>query len=328
MRQHAIHWFEIFVSDLDRAVRFYQTVLDIELRRATEDGRPMALFASAVEDGVGGALVRQRDREPTKDGVLVYLDADGKLEACLARVEHAGGQVVMPKTDIGAPGFIALLRDTEGNLVGLHSRRRAGMKLYFSNGSCSLASHIALEEAGARFDIQRIDLRGGEHRRPEYLNINPKGKVPALSLENGTILTENPAIISHVADTHPQAGLLPAPGEVQRAKAQEWLAWCASAIHPSFGPLFGALIRGQQPEDTAKAAVQTQLDLFDQGLAGKRFVLGDQFSAADTYTLVFTCWIQLFGLRLGESTRRSAKALLERPGVQRAVRAQQLDFAL
>ena len=123
MSQHAVHWFEIFVSDLDRAVRFYQNVLDIELRRENEDGRPMALFASAVENGVGGALVRQPGREPTDGGVIVYLDANGKLDASLARVESAGGKVVMPRTDIGPPGFIALIRDSEGNLVGLHSER-------------------------------------------------------------------------------------------------------------------------------------------------------------------------------------------------------------
>jgi predicted enzyme related to lactoylglutathione lyase len=123
MSKHAIHWFEIFVSDIERAVRFYQTVLDIELRRTVEGDRPMALFGWAVESGVGGALVRQPGRAPTENGVIVYLDADGKLDASLARVERAGGQVVMPKTDIGPPGFIALVRDTEGNLVGLHSER-------------------------------------------------------------------------------------------------------------------------------------------------------------------------------------------------------------
>ena len=121
---HAIHWFEIFVTDIERAVRFYQTVLNVELRRENEDGRPMAIFASAVEQGVGGALVRQPGREQTSQGVLVYLDADGKLDACLGRVEGAGGAVVQPKTDIGPPGFIALVRDTEGNIVGLHSERK------------------------------------------------------------------------------------------------------------------------------------------------------------------------------------------------------------
>jgi predicted enzyme related to lactoylglutathione lyase len=120
---HAIHWFEIFVSDMERAVRFYQTMLGIELRRAEEDSRPMAIFQSAAKDGIGGALVRQQGREPTDSGVIVYLDADGKLDDSLARVERAGGKVVMPRTDIGPPGFIALVRDTEGNLVGLHSER-------------------------------------------------------------------------------------------------------------------------------------------------------------------------------------------------------------
>jgi predicted enzyme related to lactoylglutathione lyase len=123
MSQHPIHWFEIFVADMERAVRFYQKVLNIELRRTSEDGRPMALFASAAQDGVGGALVRQPGREPTNQGVLIYLDANGKLDACLARAEHAGGTVVQAKTDIGPPGFIALVRDPEGNLVGLHSER-------------------------------------------------------------------------------------------------------------------------------------------------------------------------------------------------------------
>jgi len=120
---HPIHWFEIFVTDFERAVRFYQTVLNVDLRRENEDGRPMALFASAVEQGIGGALVRQPGREPTAGGALVYLDADGKLDASLERVERAGGQIVMPKTDIGPPGFIALVQDTEGNIVGLHSER-------------------------------------------------------------------------------------------------------------------------------------------------------------------------------------------------------------
>ena len=120
---HPIHWFEIFVTDFERAVRFYQTVLNIDLRRENEDGRPMAIFASAVEQGVGGALVRQPGREPASQGALVYLDANGKLDACLARVENAGGTVIQPRTDIGPPGFIALVRDTEGNIVGLHSER-------------------------------------------------------------------------------------------------------------------------------------------------------------------------------------------------------------
>src|SRR5258705_1676678 len=113
-----------------------------------------------------------------------------------------------------------------------------GMKLYFSNGSCSLASHIALEEAGVKFEGQRLNLKEGEQNKPEFLKTNPKHKVPTIVLDDGTVLTENPAIISYVADTHPEANLLAKPGELARAKAQEWLAWCSSTPHSSFGPLF------------------------------------------------------------------------------------------
>ena len=116
-------------------------MLDVQLRRENEDGRLMAIFASAVEQGVGGALVRDPRRGPTDNGALVYLDADGKLEASLARVERAGGNVLMPKTDIGPPGFIALVRDSEGNVVGdtanAVSRRRPSSTLIFSISSIS-----------------------------------------------------------------------------------------------------------------------------------------------------------------------------------------------
>ena len=101
------------------------------------------------------------------------------------------------------------------------------MKLYFSNGSCSLASHITLEESGAKFEAQRIDLRAGDQKKPEFLALNPKGKVPTIVVD-GTPITENPAIMSYIADTNPQANLLPKPGDLGRAKAQGYWPGCAS----------------------------------------------------------------------------------------------------
>ena len=120
--QNAINWFEIFVADLDRASRFYQSALAIELRREDFGGTPMAIFP-ADREGTGGALVKDGKRQPGGAGALVYLNANGKLDAVLDRVPRAGGAVVLPKTDIGQPGFIATVRDSEGNLVGLHSER-------------------------------------------------------------------------------------------------------------------------------------------------------------------------------------------------------------
>lgn len=120
---NAVNWFEIFVTDLGRAARFYQAVLGVPLRREDYAHKPTVVFPAAG-DGVGGALVEDPERNrPDGGGTLIYLNANGKLDACLGRVVEYGGAVVLPKTDIGEPGFIALVRDTEGNTVGLHSER-------------------------------------------------------------------------------------------------------------------------------------------------------------------------------------------------------------
>ena len=123
MLKHAIHWFEIPTQDLARATRFYETVLDVKLK--PEDMGPMklALFPREGDEAVAGALLFDGRRKPSGEGALVYLNADGKLDACLARVAKAGGQIALPKTDIGDPGFIAIVVDTEGNSVGLHAER-------------------------------------------------------------------------------------------------------------------------------------------------------------------------------------------------------------
>jgi glutathione S-transferase len=206
------------------------------------------------------------------------------------------------------------------------------MKLYYSTGSCSLAAHIGLEEAGAKFEAQRLNLQQGDQRKPEYLNLNWKGKVPTLVLDDGQVLTENPAILSWVADNFPQAKLLAPPGQLARARAQEWLAWCAAGVHPQFGILFGGgrLVDGEEAQkslvEKVRGNVQASLDGFDRGLAGKKFVLGDSFSIADAYTLVFFAWANRMGLKVGENHRASARVLLARPGVQRALTTQDLKI--
>jgi predicted enzyme related to lactoylglutathione lyase len=120
---HAINWFEIPTTDLDRASRFYEQVLGVSLKREHFAGTDsqLAVF-QGEQESVRGALIASPRRKPVADGALVYLHASN-LDASLARLEKAGGSVVMPKTDIGEPGFIALVRDTEGNVVGLHSPR-------------------------------------------------------------------------------------------------------------------------------------------------------------------------------------------------------------
>ncbi len=122
--KNAINWFELPVQDLARARKFYETTLGASLRAETMGPMQMAIFPYAPGKGVGGALVKHADFKPSADGAVVYLDAPD-LDACLARAERAGGKVVLPRTDIGDPGFIALIVDTEGNRVGLHAERTA-----------------------------------------------------------------------------------------------------------------------------------------------------------------------------------------------------------
>ena len=119
---HSLNWFELPVHDLPRATRFYEQLLHVTFKREEAGDTTMAIFVAAADE-VKGALLKSPRRHPSADGTLIYLNANGQLDACLARLPTAGGKLVMPKTDIGAPGFIALIQDPEGNVVGLHSEK-------------------------------------------------------------------------------------------------------------------------------------------------------------------------------------------------------------
>src|SRR3546814_275402 len=114
------------------------------------------------------------------------------------------------------------------------------LTLFYSPGACSLASHIALAESGLPYQAVRINTKNGDNCTPGYLRINRWGKVPALALEAGEVITEGTAIMTHVADSVPDRVLLPAPGTLDRAKAMEWMAFLASAVHPAFRTMFRA----------------------------------------------------------------------------------------
>lgn len=120
IRQNAINWFEIPCADLDRAITFYETLLDAKMQRENF-GNSMALFPGDPS-GTGGTLVKRTFQKPGAGGTMVYLNCDGDLDEVLSRVPRAGGLVLMPKTAVpGGYGYFACLRDTEGNHVGLHS---------------------------------------------------------------------------------------------------------------------------------------------------------------------------------------------------------------
>jgi hypothetical protein len=119
----AINWFEIPAADFERAVKFYGDILNRPLRKEIFNGMSNGIFETGDPDTVGGAVVFSEQYQPSPNGAVVYLNAGRELDAVLGRVEAAGGKVVLPKTDIGDPGYIALILDTEGNRVGLHQPR-------------------------------------------------------------------------------------------------------------------------------------------------------------------------------------------------------------
>lgn len=174
------------------------------------------------------------------------------------------------------------------------------MKLYFKPGACSMSSRIVMIELGQPFEAIKVDTESGKTEAGvSYAAINPKGYVPALEVAEGTVLTENPAILQYLADTHPQAGLSPAQGSLQRARQQEWLNFTSSELHKAFGPYFrGRPLEGEEKEEADRQLAQRIGDV-ERGLSdGRSFILGDSLSVADAYLFVVLNWSGFMGLSL------------------------------
>jgi glutathione S-transferase len=128
------------------------------------------------------------------------------------------------------------------------------MKLYFSPGACSLSPHIALREAGLGFDLEQVDLATKKTKAgADFAEVNPKGMVPVLRLDDGTSLTEGPAIVQYIADKAPASGLAPANGTIDRYRLQEWLNYITSELHKGFTPLF----KRTRPTTTSRSPRRT-----------------------------------------------------------------------
>jgi glutathione S-transferase len=196
------------------------------------------------------------------------------------------------------------------------------MKLYYSPGACALASHIALEEVGADYQVEKIDLRAGQQKTPEYLAINPAGVTPALETDRG-VLTQNTAILGYVTQLHPAAGLAPEePFEL--ARLQAFNGYLASSVHPALGrALFGGL-EGSARDQAAEMALG-KLQLVEDKLLEEPWVFGDRYTTADGYLSVFTRWARQAGL-LDPARFAKLNAHLDRvqarPAVQRVLEAQ------
>jgi glutathione S-transferase len=200
------------------------------------------------------------------------------------------------------------------------------LTLYFGPGACSLVPHIALEEAGVPFEPRPMSLRKGQQRTPEYLAMNPKGKVPLLLID-GKPLTENVAIAWYLAKTFPKARLLPQGDAEAEAQAISLLAWYASGIHPRFSALFGPQRLCDLPDSAdnvkklAAADTAKNLAIVDTLLAGKDWALGSQWSYVDAYLFVFWRWANFHKLDLSpyKNYAKHAERMESRLSVKRAL---------
>ena len=174
------------------------------------------------------------------------------------------------------------------------------MKLYYLPGACSLAANIALREAGLKFELVKVDRHTKRAADGlDFNEVNPKGYVPALTLDSGETLTENVAVLQYIADRNPAAKLAPAAGTMERYRLVEWLAFINSEIHKNFTPLF----RKDAPEDTrnyARKNIETRAGWLNSTWGSRSFLMGEQFTVADAYLFVVLGWGKHVGIDLGQ----------------------------
>jgi glutathione S-transferase len=205
------------------------------------------------------------------------------------------------------------------------------LKLFYAPNTCALASHIALEEAGADYTLARVDFRANEQRKPEYLAINPKGRVPALATDAG-ILTETPAILAFVAQSFPKARLAPLDDPFAFGRVQAFNSYLCSTVHVAHAHR----MRGYRWADDPVAIKEMQrkvpqtvaecFDLIDREMLAGPWVMGSAYTICDPYLFTLAQWLDGDGVDIGRfpKVRDHRNRMSERPAVKAAI-AQELS---
>jgi glutathione S-transferase len=200
------------------------------------------------------------------------------------------------------------------------------LKLYWAPNTCALASHIALEEAGADYQSERLDLKAGQQRTPDYLAINPKGRVPTLVTDDG-ILTETPAILAYIAQTFPAAKLAPIDRPFDFARVQAFNSYLCSTVHVAHAHR----VRGSRWADDPAAIAEMQrkvpqtvgdcFELIETKMLAGPWVMGDTYTICDPYLHTLTRWLDGDGVDVKRFPKVDdhARRMAERPAVQAAL---------
>jgi glutathione S-transferase len=201
------------------------------------------------------------------------------------------------------------------------------MQLYYSPGACSLASHITLREAGIPFDLKRADTKTKKlEDGSDYYAINSKGAVPALKLDDGTVLTEGVVIMQYLGDQKPESTLVPKNGTLERYRLQEWLNYITSEVHKSYSPLWNATADPKVKEYTL-ANLHKKFDWLNTQLSGKKFLMGNTFTVADAYLFTVLNWSNFLSVDMAKWPAIGAfmTRVAARPKVQEAMAAEGLN---
>jgi len=199
------------------------------------------------------------------------------------------------------------------------------LKLYYAPGTCALASHIALEEAGAKYETVRLNFKTEDQKKPDYLKINPKARVPSLVTDQG-ILTETPAILYYIAQTHPAAKLAPSDPYLL-GKAQAFNSYLCSAVHVAHAHRPRGYRWADDPaaiESMKKKVPQTVGECFaliEREMFEGPWVMGKNYSVCDGYLYTLTQWLSADGVDVNKTPKIAEhfKRVGEGPAVQRAV---------
>ena len=200
--------------------------------------------------------------------------------------------------------------------------------LYYAPGACSLSVHVTLEELGVEYKLHKVDMAKGEHKSPEFLQINPRGQVGALTTPDGNV-SENAAMIIYLNDKHGNK-LIPAKGH-ERLKAMQWLMFANSNLHGAYSKVMLLKKIGASDDLIKKGCdnVQAQWDEVEAELErnGSKFLAGDNITAGDVYTTVVSNWSFIPHLpKFGPKTKELLKAVSSMPAYQRALEQEDVEY--
>ncbi|WP_269932822.1 glutathione transferase GstA [Aminobacter sp. HY435] len=196
------------------------------------------------------------------------------------------------------------------------------MKLYYATGTCSLSPHIVALEAGIPLDIERVDISRKPHVTStgrDFTKVNPNGYVPALELDDGSLLTEGAAIVQYLADLRPASKLAPAAGTGERYQLQSWLNFVATELHKMYSPWLFHPEYGAQAQEVARGKIAERLAHVENHLADSgSYLMGETFTTGDAYLFTIVGWSAFAKVDLSAFPR--LRAYMERVGSRPKVR--------